>query len=46
VADAPEIDAKVFFKSEKKCAPGEFINVKIRRVEDYDLFGFAIQNDQ
>ena len=45
VADAPEIDAKVFFKSEKKCAPGEFVKVKIRRVEDYDLFGFALQND-
>lgn len=43
-ADAPEIDGKVFFKSEKKIAPGEFVSVKIRRVEDYDLCGFAIQD--
>ena len=42
VADAPEIDGKVFFKSEKKIAPGEFVKVKVRRVEDYDLCGFAI----
>ena len=44
-ADAPEIDAKVFFKSEKKLLSGEFVKVKIRKVEDYDLFGFALQND-
>lgn len=42
-ADAPEIDGKVFFKSEKKIAPGEFVQVKVRRVEDYDLCGFALQ---
>ncbi len=45
VADAPEIDAKVFFKSEKKIEVGSFVDVKIRRVDDYDLFGFAIQAD-
>ena len=43
VADAPEIDGKVFFKSEKKIEAGEFVKVKVRRVEDYDLCGFAIQ---
>ena len=43
VADAPEIDGKVFFKSEKRIAPGDFVQVKVRRVEDYDLCGFAIQ---
>jgi ribosomal protein S12 methylthiotransferase len=42
-ADAPEIDGKVFFKSEKKIAPGEFVKVKVRRVEEYDLCGFALQ---
>ena len=42
-SDAAEIDGKVFFKSEKKIAPGEFVMVKIRRVEDYDLCGFALQ---
>ena len=41
--DAPEIDGKVFFKSEKKIASGEFVKVKVRRVEDYDLCGFALQ---
>ncbi len=43
-SDAAEIDGKVFFKSERKLARGEFIEVKIRRVEDYDLCGFALQN--
>ncbi len=42
-SDAVEIDGKVFFKSEKKIASGEFVKVKIRRVEDYDLCGFALQ---
>ena len=41
-ADAPEIDGKVFFKSERKIAQGEFVKVKVRRVEEYDLCGFAI----
>lgn len=40
-ADAPEIDGKVFFKSDRKIAPGEFVNVKIRKALDYDLYGFA-----
>lgn len=44
VGDAPEIDGKVFFKSEKQIAPGEFVKVKVRRVEEYDLCGFALQN--
>ena len=43
IADAPEIDGKVFFKSEKKIEAGEFVKVKVRRVEDYDLCGFALQ---
>ncbi len=41
VADAPEIDGKVYFKSEKRIAPGSFVNVKVREVLDYDLMGFA-----
>jgi ribosomal protein S12 methylthiotransferase len=41
-ADAPEIDGKVYFKAEKRVAPGSFVNVKIREVLDYDLFGRAI----
>ena len=43
-ADAPEIDGKVFFKSEEKIAPGSFVKVKVRSVTDYDLCGFAMKN--
>ena len=41
-ADAPEIDGKVYFKSDKRIAPGSFVKVKIREVLDYDLVGRAI----
>ncbi len=41
-ADAPDIDGKIYFKSEKRIAPGSFVNVKIREVLDYDLYGVAI----
>ena len=41
-ADAPEIDGKVYFKSDVRIAPGSFVNVKIRDVLDYDLIGRAV----
>ncbi len=41
-ADAPEIDGKVFFKSDMRILPGSFVDVKIRKVIDYDLYGFAV----
>ena len=41
-ADAPEIDGKVYFKAERRVAPGTFVSVKIREALDYDLFGRAI----
>ncbi len=41
-ADAPDIDGKIYFKSEKRIAPGSFVSVKIREVVDYDLYGIAI----
>ena len=41
-ADAPEIDGKVYFKAERRIAPGSFVKVKIREVLDYDIFGRAI----
>ena len=41
-ADAPEIDGKVYFKAERRVAPGSFVKVKIREVLDYDLYGRAI----
>ena len=41
-ADAPEIDGKVYFKAERRIAPGSFVKVRIREVLDYDLYGRAI----
>ncbi len=38
-ADAPEIDGKVYFKSDKRIASGEFVRIKVRKVLDYDLYG-------
>ncbi len=44
-SDAPEIDGKVYFRSEVRIAPGSFVQVKIREVLDYDLMGRAILPD-
>jgi ribosomal protein S12 methylthiotransferase len=41
-ADAPEIDGKIYFRSDVRIAPGSFVKVKIRDVLDYDLIGRAI----
>ncbi len=41
-ADAPEIDGKIYFRSDVRIAPGSFVKVKIREVVDYDLIGRAI----
>ena len=38
-ADAPEIDGKVYFTAPKRIKDGEFVNVSITEVLDYDLFG-------
>lgn len=38
-ADSEEIDGKVFFKSDRKILPGEFVNVKVEQSMEYDLFG-------
>ena len=43
--DAPEIDGKVYFRSERRIAPGSFVKVKIREVLDYDLMGRAMLNE-
>ena len=37
--DAPEIDGKIYFKSNAKVNPGTFLTVKINDVLDYDLIG-------
>lgn len=41
-ADAPDIDGKVFFTSESSHVMGDFINVHIDEVMDYDLIGTVI----
>lgn len=40
-ADAPEIDGKVYFTAPARVAPGSFVDVKIKKVLDYDLVGSA-----
>lgn len=41
-ADAPDIDGKVFFSSEKKRTMGDFVEVEIDETMDYDLIGHAL----
>ena len=41
-ADAPEIDGKVFFMSNKPLKIGEFVNVIINDTIDYDLLGETV----
>lgn len=41
-ADAPEIDGKVYFRSEERIAPGSFVRVKVREVVEYDLYGHIV----
>ena len=45
VADAPDIDGKGYFRAQGRIAPGSFVNVKVREVVDYDLYGFAMMAD-
>lgn len=42
-ADSIEIDGKVFFKSDRKCSDGEFVQVKITDCLEYDLFGETVE---
>jgi ribosomal protein S12 methylthiotransferase len=41
--EAPDIDGKIFFKSSGKLKPGDFAQVQISGVCDYDLLGEARQ---
>lgn len=41
-ADAPDIDGAVLFVSEKEWEPGEFAEVELLDILDYDLMGRAI----
>lgn len=40
--DAPEIDGKIFFISDKKLCEGEYVNVHIDDTMDYDLIGTRV----
>ncbi|HOV78693.1 MAG TPA: 30S ribosomal protein S12 methylthiotransferase RimO [Bacillota bacterium] len=37
--DAPGIDGNVFFKSDLELKPGDFVRVRIKKAQTYDLFG-------
>ncbi|MGE5629814.1 MAG: 30S ribosomal protein S12 methylthiotransferase RimO [Caulobacteraceae bacterium] len=37
--DAPEIDGKIYFRSKRDLLPGDFANVIIKKVYEYDLVG-------
>ena len=43
--EAPEIDGKVLFTSQKKLRPGEYVNVHITSSSEYDLTGEAVKRD-
>ena len=45
-ADAPEIDGKVYFRSDVRIAPGSLVKVKVRDVLDYDLIGRIVTKEQ
>jgi ribosomal protein S12 methylthiotransferase len=38
-ADAPEIDGKIYFSAKRRLRDGEFVDVEITSVIDYDLLG-------
>ena len=41
-ADAPDIDGKIYFVSQKRMPEGSFVQVKIEEALDYDLVGRAV----
>jgi ribosomal protein S12 methylthiotransferase len=41
-ADAPDVDGRIYFRSNRKCYPGDFVKVRIEEAVDYDLVGAAI----
>jgi len=42
-ADAPEIDGKVYFTAPGRVPEGEFVNVRVTEVMDYDLIGELVK---
>ena len=43
--EAPEIDGKVLFTSQKKLKPGDYVSVHITSSSEYDLTGEAVKRD-
>ena len=41
--NAPDVDGRIYFKSDEKIKEGEFCRVKITEAVDYDLVGIKIQ---
>ena len=41
-ADAPDVDGRVYFKSKRAVASGEFVDVRVDEALDYDLVGEAV----
>ena len=41
-ADAPDVDGRVYFKSETPIAQGDFVDVLITEALDYDLVGEVV----
>ena len=41
-SDAPDIDGKIFFTSDRKLEIGQYVKVKITDSLDYDLIGEVI----
>ena len=42
-ADAPDVDGRVYFKSQESILPGQFVTVRITEAMDYDLVGEAVE---
>lgn len=41
--DAPEIDGKIFFSSDRKLTAGDYVKVKIDDILDFDLLGCVVE---
>ena len=43
-ANAPDIDGRIYFNSSrKKVKPGQFVRVKIKDADPYDLYGSVVK---
>ena len=42
-ADAPEIDGKIYYSSPRRLKEGEFVDVLVNEVLDYDLTGRVVK---